>query len=57
MKYGGAQDYILKFVNDAGKQVIAFWTTASNHNVTLPLSAGKRKAHFYVGNYKRYRMG
>ncbi|MFB9760954.1 cellulase family glycosylhydrolase [Ectobacillus funiculus] len=52
MKYGGAQDYILKFVNDAGKQVIAFWTTASNHNVTLPLSAGKGKLISMLGTTK-----
>lgn len=52
MKYGGEQDYILKFVNDTGKQVIAFWTTAPNHNVTLSLSAGKGTLISMLGTTK-----
>lgn len=34
-------NYILKFKNQNGKQIIVFWTTDSNHNSNIPIDSGK----------------
>ncbi|MCK1981949.1 MULTISPECIES: cellulase family glycosylhydrolase [Peribacillus] len=49
IEVGQRDDYILKFSNSEGKQVIVFWTTGPNHYLSLNYPSGKGKLISILG--------
>lgn len=52
LKYGLEGDYILEFKNENENKILAFWTTSSNHKLTIPLEQGKGKLISMLGAFR-----
>lgn len=49
LEYAQPNDYVLKFINNKGKQILVFWTTESTHYMTINFPSGKGKLISMMG--------
>ncbi|MED3964062.1 cellulase family glycosylhydrolase [Niallia taxi] len=49
---GQPNDYILKFANAKGKEILVFWTTDGEHNTSINYPSGKGELVAMLGNKK-----